>query len=99
MDWAVFMTSESAMTAMKMVEATERYGSTVSKTETAYNISKNSNLPYFEWLKQDPQMELQFAGYMKNVTASEGLDVKHLVKGFDWASLGECTVVDVKSPF
>ena len=99
MDWALFMTSASAMTATKMVEATEKYGSTVSKAETAFNISKNTDLPYFDWLKQDPQMERQFAGYMKNVTASEGLNVTHLVKGFDWASLGECTVVDVTPPF
>ena len=68
MDWAIFMTSVPAMTATKMVEATERYGRTVSKTEMAYNISKNTDLPYFEWLKQDPQTELQFAGYVKNVT-------------------------------
>ncbi|EGD85308.1 hypothetical protein H112_06207 [Trichophyton rubrum D6] len=37
----------------------------------------------------------QFSGYMRSVTTSEGVDVKHLITGYGWANLGDATVVDV----
>ncbi|KAL6717311.1 hypothetical protein ACLMJK_005226 [Lecanora helva] len=95
MDWALFMTEHSAPTTTKIVEATEKYGTTESKTETAYNVSKGTDLPYFDWLKRDKEATRQFAGYMKNVTSTDATSIKHLVTGFDWGSLGETTVVDV----
>jgi 6-hydroxytryprostatin B O-methyltransferase len=41
-------------------------------------------------------MTKQFAGYMKNVTASSATSLKHLLSGYDWASLKDATVVDVR---
>lgn len=41
-------------------------------------------------------MTKRFAGYMKNVTASNGTKVEHLFNGFDWDALGEARVVDVR---
>lgn len=38
----------------------------------------------------------QFSGYMRSVTTSEGVDVKHLITGYGWANLGDATVVDVR---
>ncbi|EHL03820.1 putative Sterigmatocystin 8-O-methyltransferase [Glarea lozoyensis 74030] len=37
-DWALFMTQFSMPTAAKMVEATEKWGSTSKKNETAFNL-------------------------------------------------------------
>ncbi|KAL8740131.1 MAG: hypothetical protein Q9190_007137 [Brigantiaea leucoxantha] len=95
LDWALFMTQFSMPTAAKMVEATERWGATEKKNETAVNISFDTELPLFDFIKKSPEMTKQFAAYMKNVTASEGTNIRHLLTGFDWASLGEATVVDV----
>lgn len=95
LDWALFVTSASAPMATKMVEATEKWGSTTSKNHTAYNIANGTDLPIFDHIATSPELRRQYAGYMKNVTRSEGVNIQHLVHGFDWASLGDATVVDV----
>lgn len=94
-NWALFMINASAATANKLVEATENWGATEKKNETAYNLIMNTNLPFFDHLAKSPDLTKQFAGYMKSVTASEGTSLKHLLSGFNWASLGTTTVVDV----
>ncbi|KAH8585876.1 putative sterigmatocystin 8-O-methyltransferase precursor, partial [Bisporella sp. PMI_857] len=81
LDWALFIAEASSLGPTKLVEATEKWGTTESKTQTAFNLAKNT--------------EKKFSLYMKNVTASEGTKIDHLVHGFDWASLGDATVVDV----
>lgn len=98
-DWARFMTEASVPTAAHLVEACERWPNSVKKNETAYNIAFNHDLPFFDHLAQDPERTKQFSGYMKSVTNSEGTHLKHLLSGFDWASLGKATVVDVRFPF
>lgn len=95
LDWARFMTSTSAPMATKMVEATEKWGSTKAKNHTAYNIAMSTDLPIFDHIATSPEMRKQYAGYMKNVTISQGMSIQHLISGFDWASLGDSTVVDV----
>lgn len=89
------MTNMSAPTAAKMVEATETWGITDARNETAYNITMATDLPFFDHISTSPELNKQFAGYMKTVIASEGISTKHLIRGFDWAALGEATVVDV----
>lgn len=93
--WALFMAENSCPGALAMVRATEKYGATDKKNETAFNIARSTDLPFFDYIGQSPERGKQFAAYMKNVLASEGTKVDHLVNGFDWASLGESTVVDV----
>jgi len=95
LDWALFMAEATATGAAKLVEATEKWGTTESKTQTAFNIARNTELPFFDYLSQTPELRKKFAMYMKNVTASEGTKIEHLANGYDWASLGEATVVDV----
>lgn len=94
-DWAVFMATNSAMVAANLVEATEKYGDTHSKCETAYNVWQNTDLPFFDHLKLDEERNRQFAGYMKNVTSGKGTSIQHLINGYDWDALGDVTIVDV----
>ncbi len=94
-DWALFMTSVSAIMASQTVEATQKYGATDSKTQTTYNVWKNTDMPFFDHIKQDRELTRQFASYMKNVTSAKGTSIQHLLTGYDWASLGEVNVVDV----
>ena len=79
-----------------MVEQTEKYGASVKKNETAYNIAMDTDFPFFDHIGSSEALTKRFAGYMRNVTASEGVDIKHIVGGFDWAGLGKATVVDVR---
>ena len=94
-DWALFMTSTSAIMASQMVEATEKFGATNSKTQTTYNVWKNTDKPFFDEIKQSKALTKQFAGYMKAVTSGKGTDIQYLLNGYDWASLGDATIVDV----
>ena len=89
------MTSTSAIMASQTVEATEKYGATSSKTETTYNVWKNTDKAFFDEVKGNKDLTRQFANYMKNVTSGKATSIQHLVTGFDWASLGEITIVDV----
>lgn len=96
LDWALFMAESTSKGAAHLVDATEKYGASESKTETAFNIACNTDLPYFDYLAQTPSLRKKFAAYMKNVTQGEGTKIGHLVNGFEWASLGDGTVVDVR---
>ncbi|GJC87420.1 O-methyltransferase aurJ [Colletotrichum liriopes] len=92
-DWAGYMFSASIPTAAAMVQATEKWPGSLQKTETAYNISFNHNLPFFDHLSQSPLMTKQFSGYMKSVTDGQGMDLAHLVNGFDWEKLPSGSLV------
>lgn len=94
-DWAIFVTAVSAVISSHTVEATQKFGTTVSKVETAYNVWKNTDQPFFDHMKEDKELTRLFASYMKNVTSGNGTSIQHLLTGYDWASLGEVTVVDV----
>lgn len=98
MDWARFMFTASVPTASKLVEATERWPGTDKKTETAYNIACDSELPFFDYLSQNPVLTAQFSGYMKSVGSGPGTALAHLVNGFAWGQLPSGSlVVDVSS--
>ena len=96
LDWSKFMTQFSMPAASAMLEATEKWGVTVAKNETAFNIATNTNEPLFDYFAKSPIVANQFASYMKSVQASYGTNLQHLVTGFDWASLGDAVVVDVR---
>ena len=98
-DWTLLISELSAPTAQKMVEVTEKYGETYKKTETAFNVQYDTDLPYFDYFGQRPVWRARFASYMKTIGSFPGTDIKHLINGFDWASLGDATVVDVCNPF
>ncbi|KAK3944724.1 6-hydroxytryprostatin B O-methyltransferase [Diplogelasinospora grovesii] len=96
--WASYLSTRSAPTALAMTAAHGRFSpSSVAKNETAYNVAFNTELPFFEHLKQNPEGMQEFAGYMRNVTTSDGLDIKHLVNGYPWETLSGSggLVVDV----
>ncbi|CAF3576369.1 unnamed protein product [Fusarium graminearum] len=92
-DWASYMFTASIPTAAAMVQATEKWPGSVKKTETAYNIAFNHDLPFFDHLSQSPVMTKQFSGYMRSVTDGQGMDLSHLVNGFDWASLPDKSLI------
>lgn len=94
-DWARFMTEYSAPTAAKFAAATERWGETTEKYQTAYNVAFDTELPFFKHLTQEPGRATNFAAYMRSLGESEGLAFKHILTGFDWTSVGKAKIVDV----
>ena len=97
LDWALFMTRYSAPTALAFAKATERWGDTKEKNETAYNIAFDTPMPFFDHVSQSEEMTQLFAGYMRAQGRSSGLVVEHLITGYDWARLGSAHVVDVST--
>ena len=94
--WASYLSTRSAPTALAMTAAHARFTpASVAKNETAYNVAFVTDLPFFDHLALDPASTAEFAGYMRNVTTSEGVDVKHLVNNYPWPDLGAGLVVDV----
>ncbi|EON68389.1 hypothetical protein W97_07647 [Coniosporium apollinis CBS 100218] len=94
-DWVGYTSEESFPASTKLVEATEKYGATEEKNETAYNIAFDTPLPMFEYLSRHKDRAERFAGTMGAMTATEGYNVSHLVNGFAWDEIGHGTVVDV----
>lgn len=94
-DWTLLLAELSAPTAAKMVEGTVKFGDSHEKNETAFNIHNNTDLPYFDYITHSPLWRKRFANYMQIVSAGEGTNIKHLVNGFDWESLGAGRIVDV----
>lgn len=94
-DWALFVSQFSMPVACSFADATEKWGSTERKDETAVNLALKTDLPLFNYIKQSPEVTRQFAGYMKSVQQSDGMSIRHLANSYDWAALGDATVVDV----
>ncbi|PCG99790.1 O-methyltransferase, family 2 [Penicillium occitanis (nom. inval.)] len=95
LDWALFITRYSAPTALAFARATERWGDSKDKNETAYNLAFNTPMAFFDHVSQSEEMTQHFAGYMRGQGRSSGLAVEHLITGYDWARLGPAHVVDV----
>ncbi|OKL62670.1 hypothetical protein UA08_01176 [Talaromyces atroroseus] len=94
-EWARFMTERSALCASKMLEASITWPQSLAKNHTGFNIAQDTTLTFFEWLDKEPKESERFAQYMQMIRSTEGLGLEHLISGFDWASLGTGTVVDV----
>ncbi|OCL03487.1 S-adenosyl-L-methionine-dependent methyltransferase [Glonium stellatum] len=91
--WVGYTTEESFPSSAKLVEATEKFGSSGEKTETAYNIAFDTTLPMFEYLSTQPERAERFAQTMGAMTATEGYNIRHLVNGFVWEQVEEGSTV------
>lgn len=94
-DWAKFMVKYSAPTAARMTGATQKWGDTVQKNQTAYNVAFGTDMPFFDHVGRQEETAALFARYMRSQEHSEGSTMRHILKVFDWAALGEGHVVDV----
>lgn len=80
----------------KIVRQTEIFHGSQEPNETAFSLSQDTSLALFPWLGQRPQMAERFKKLMMGMTASEKYSPKHLANNYDWAGLGDGTVVDVR---
>ncbi|USP77426.1 hypothetical protein yc1106_04700 [Curvularia clavata] len=94
-NWISWTTQYGMSIACRFAEATAKWPSSGAKNETAFNVAFDTDLALWEYMKTKPEMEKVFSGYMRGTSQSEGGRLQHLINGFDWASLGEATIVDV----
>lgn len=95
MNWIGYTVEESFPASAKVVEATEKYKGSEEKNHCAWNIAFDTELPIFEYLVHQPDRAGRFAETMKALTTSEGYNVRHVLAGYSWESIGHGTVVDV----
>ncbi|KAF2795491.1 O-methyltransferase [Melanomma pulvis-pyrius CBS 109.77] len=96
LNWARFLVNYSVPSAFRLSEATQRWGQTEKKSETAFNIAMDVKEPFFEHLRANEEMNAMFSSYMRNVASSDATGFSHLIAGFDWETLPPgATVVDV----
>ncbi|KAF2149696.1 S-adenosyl-L-methionine-dependent methyltransferase [Myriangium duriaei CBS 260.36] len=95
LEWLLYIAEIGSPTAGRMVEATERWGVTSHKAQTAANLFFKTEKPLFDYFATRPDLSQKFAGYMKNASRSPATSPDHVLRGFDWASLGKGTVVDI----
>ena len=91
------MTAELAPMAGKFIEAMSKYGDSGEQDQTAFCLENDTTLPMYQYLSQHPDRERRFGAGMRFFTKGEGWHLKHLVSGFDWASIDRpgAIVVDV----
>ena len=95
-DWVGYTTEESFRCAASLIEANERWGSSIRADQSAYQIAFNTDLPMFEHMSQFPERAERFANTMTDMVSTDAYNIRHLISGFDWAQLPEeSTVVDV----
>lgn len=94
-NWLSFLALYSCPTALCQAEATAKWGDTLAKNETAYNVFAGTASPFFEHVSQSREMSEAFAGYMRGLSVRQDDALAHVVAGYDWAGLGAAHVVDV----
>ncbi|GAB7347679.1 hypothetical protein MBLNU459_g5246t1 [Dothideomycetes sp. NU459] len=85
--------------AAKVVEATERFGSSESHSNAAFNVAWDTEMQSMKWAMEDPVKAGWFAGLMKTYQQSSPFRMDHVVNGYDWKGLGAGLLVDVSATF
>jgi 6-hydroxytryprostatin B O-methyltransferase len=98
LDSAMFLTDVIMPATAKLAKATERFGATDQRNQTALNVALDTNMPFSDVLAQAPKLQRQFAAYMRNIATNDETSVNQLVAAFDWDSIRDATVVDVRIP-
>lgn len=98
--WLSYLLHRSVPCMRAFTQATERWPDPTKGNETAYSLTMNTDLSFFDHLKANPDLSAEFGKYMKSQsTVHTGASVDHLLQGLDWAALGEAKVVDVSDFF
>lgn len=90
-------TSELGPTSASVFDALAKYGESGEQNETAFSVANGTDLTVYQFLGQNPARARRFGAGMRFFTKDEGWNLKHLVAGFDWASIDRpgATVMDV----
>ncbi|KAF4592449.1 S-adenosyl-L-methionine-dependent methyltransferase [Ophiocordyceps camponoti-floridani] len=96
-DWAAFIIRYGQPSAAAFTEATVRWGDSQALDQTAQNIALDTDLGYFDAIKQREGAVDEFARYMSAIQKGSCLRHDHVVRGIDWVKrFGErAHVVDV----
>lgn len=90
-----WITAVTGPAAASMVKAHARWPDNTAPNRTAFSAAFDTDLGMYEYIATKPDIYRLFDTAMQAVAKSPMSHLKHLTSGFDWASLGKATVVDV----
>ena len=100
-DLAAFLvhcTGEAFPAASKLTDAIRKHPYSEGPDETGFNLALGTPDPVFTFLSKNPERFDRFNLGMAGISQGGGRSGIQVVEGFDWASLGKATVVDVRYP-
>ena len=91
------MLRETWQASARTLDAVKRYPGSSEPGDTAFSLINKPGVPMFEYLANHPERARRFGGAMRYYGKFEGWNLKHLVDGYDWASLDRvgAKIVDV----
>jgi len=94
-DSALFLAGIVNPTMSKNTDTADRYGVYDRGNPSTLDLTASTIVSFDEDLVRTPKLQRRFDSYKRTVMASNEVTEEHLVEAFDWASLGNVTVVDV----
>lgn len=88
-------THEAFPSASRLIDALRLYPDTEKPNQAAFNVAFATEDPLFNWFVKRPDRFENFNEGMKGISQGGGRSGDQVVGGYDWASLGKVTVVDV----
>jgi 6-hydroxytryprostatin B O-methyltransferase len=80
----------------KQVDALDKWGhGSQELTQTALNYAYDTDKYMFAYLEENHVVRERFGNVMVFTTGADAMSYRHILTGFDWAALGEATVVDI----
>lgn len=83
------------MIAHQIVAIAKRGHGSQEADQTAVNYAYGGQGPFCDFIRSDPMRERRFGTKIQQVSEQPSSSIKHIQNGFDWASLGNGTVIDV----
>lgn len=91
----LYVLEESMVASGWLSAAVEKYPGSQERNHTPWNIAYGVEQPFFDFAETQPKRMNSFMAAMMTQAKVPEYDPKWVVQGFDWASIGSGTVVDV----
>jgi hypothetical protein len=79
----------------RIPQAMAKWPGSQELNETAFNLTYETDLPFFPYLSQHPSLTKQFADSMSFFQKGPGMQTELAVKIYDWTTVSTGTVVDI----
>lgn len=90
------MAEDTLKMVSKQVEALEKWGhGSQDFTQAAFNEAFQTDKYIYGYMEDHEELGSRFSKTMAWVSGLDAMSYRHILAGFDWASLGEAIVVDV----
>ncbi|KAL8751471.1 MAG: hypothetical protein Q9184_006059 [Pyrenodesmia sp. 2 TL-2023] len=93
--WSLMGMTEVGPAKMHTVDAVAKWPESEEPEHAGFNLANNTSKPMFKFFEENPERMNRFKDSMSFLQTFPGLQNSYVLKGFDWASLGNGLVVDV----